>query len=54
VDEAKNRRNLAKHGISFEEAARVFAGPMVRMWTAAPTARSGFGCSGWSRVVSSA
>jgi uncharacterized DUF497 family protein len=29
-DEAKNRRNLAKHGISFEEAARVFAGPMLR------------------------
>jgi uncharacterized protein len=26
-DEVKNRRNLAKHGISFEEAARVFAGP---------------------------
>jgi uncharacterized DUF497 family protein len=28
-DEAKNRRNLAKHGISFEEAAGVFAGPML-------------------------
>jgi uncharacterized protein len=26
-DEVKNRSNLAKHGISFEEAARVFAGP---------------------------
>ncbi|MGH6920226.1 MAG: BrnT family toxin [Geminicoccaceae bacterium] len=24
-DEAKNRRNLAKHGISFEEAARLLA-----------------------------
>jgi uncharacterized DUF497 family protein len=29
-DEAKNRRNRAKHGISFEEAARVFAGPTLR------------------------
>ena len=29
-DEAKNRRNLAKHGISFEEAARVFAGPVLQ------------------------
>jgi uncharacterized protein len=29
-DEAKNRRNLAKHGICFEEAARVFAGPTLR------------------------
>jgi uncharacterized DUF497 family protein len=26
-DEAKNRHNLAKHGVSFEDAARVFAGP---------------------------
>jgi uncharacterized protein len=26
-DAVKNRSNLAKHGISFEEAARVFAGP---------------------------
>lgn len=29
-DEAKNRRNLAKHGVSFEEAAGVFAAPMFR------------------------
>jgi uncharacterized DUF497 family protein len=29
-DEAKNRRNLAKHGISFEEAARVLAVPRLR------------------------
>ena len=29
-DEAKSRRNLAKHGISFEEAARTFAGPVFR------------------------
>jgi uncharacterized DUF497 family protein len=29
-DEGKNRRNLAKHGISFEEAARIFAGPVFR------------------------
>jgi uncharacterized protein len=29
-DEAKNRRNLAKDGISFEEAAGMFAGPILR------------------------
>jgi uncharacterized DUF497 family protein/uncharacterized protein (DUF4415 family) len=29
-DAAKNRRNLAKHGISFEEAARVFGGPILQ------------------------
>jgi uncharacterized DUF497 family protein len=28
-DEAKNRKNLAKHGLSFEDAARVFSGPCV-------------------------
>jgi uncharacterized protein len=28
-DEAKDRRNLAKHGISFADAARVFAGPIL-------------------------
>ena len=28
-DEAKNRSNLAKHGLSFEDAARVFSGPCV-------------------------
>ena len=27
-DEAKNRRNKAKHGVSFEVAARVFADPL--------------------------
>jgi hypothetical protein len=26
-DEAKNRANIAKHGISFDEASRVFADP---------------------------
>ncbi len=26
-DEAKNRKNLAKHGLSFEDAERVFSGP---------------------------
>jgi uncharacterized DUF497 family protein len=25
-DEAKNRKNLAKHGLSFEDAAEVFSG----------------------------
>jgi hypothetical protein len=28
-DEAKNRKNLAKHGLSFEDAAQVFSGPCV-------------------------
>ena len=28
-DKAKNRRNLAKHGLAFEDAEQVFAGPCV-------------------------
>jgi uncharacterized DUF497 family protein len=28
-DEAKNRKNIAKHGLSFEDAEQVFAGPCV-------------------------
>jgi uncharacterized protein len=28
-DEAKNRKNLAKHGLNFEDAAQVFSGPRV-------------------------
>jgi uncharacterized DUF497 family protein len=28
-DEAKNRANLAKHGLSFEDAEQVFCGPCV-------------------------
>ena len=28
-DEAKSRKNLAKHGLSFEDAAVVFSGPCV-------------------------
>jgi len=28
-DKAKNHRNLAKHGLAFEDAERVFAGPCV-------------------------
>jgi uncharacterized DUF497 family protein len=28
-DEAKNRANLAKHGLSFEDASRVFSGRCV-------------------------
>lgn len=28
-DEAKNRKNLAKHGLSFEDAELVFSGPCV-------------------------
>jgi uncharacterized DUF497 family protein len=28
-DEAKNRSNFAKHGLSFEDAEQVFSGPCV-------------------------
>jgi len=28
-DEAKNRKNIAKHGIGFEDAEQVFSGPCV-------------------------
>jgi uncharacterized DUF497 family protein len=28
-DEAKNRKNFAKHGLSFEDAEQVFSGPSV-------------------------
>jgi uncharacterized DUF497 family protein len=28
-DEAKKRKNLAKHGLSFEDAEQVFSGPCV-------------------------
>jgi hypothetical protein len=28
-DEAKNRKNVAKHGLSFEDAEWVFSGPCV-------------------------
>ena len=28
-DEVKNRKNLAKHGLSFEDAEHVFSGPCV-------------------------
>ena len=28
-DEAKNRKNVAKHGLSFEDAETVFSGPCV-------------------------
>ena len=28
-DKAKSRENLAKHGVSFEDAERVFSGPCV-------------------------
>ena len=29
LDEAKNAANVAKHGISFEQAAAIFDGPVV-------------------------
>lgn len=28
-DEAKNRRNIALHGLAFKDAARIFEGPTV-------------------------
>ncbi len=28
-DEAKNRENIAKHGVSFERASRIFEGPVL-------------------------
>jgi uncharacterized DUF497 family protein len=28
-DEGKNRKNIAKHGLSFEDADQVFSGPCV-------------------------
>ncbi|MFZ0416948.1 MAG: BrnT family toxin [Candidatus Sulfotelmatobacter sp.] len=28
-DDAKNRKNFAKHGLSFEDAGQVFSGPCV-------------------------
>jgi len=28
-DDAKNRKNLAKHGLSFEDVEQVFSGPCV-------------------------
>ena len=28
-DAAKNSANIAKHGVSFEQAARIFAGPVM-------------------------
>jgi uncharacterized DUF497 family protein len=42
-DVAKNAANVAKHGIDFDDAVRIFEGP-VRSWnrstTGATTARS--------------
>jgi len=41
-DEAKNRTNVAKHGLSFEDAEQVFAGPCVTSKTTVLlTARNG-------------
>ena len=46
-DEAKNRKNVAKHGLSFEDAEQVFAGPCVTFlsyptkMTDLPTAKNG-------------
>jgi uncharacterized protein (DUF4415 family) len=54
-DEAKSRRNLAKHGISFEEAARVFTGPTFRHVDDRRTyGEIRYGCTGRWQVVSSA
>jgi len=46
-DEAKNRKNFAKHGLSFEDAEQVFAGPCVTFLRyptktiGSPTAKNG-------------
>ena len=41
-DEAKNRKNVAKHGLSFEDAEQVFAGPSLPSKTTdSPTAKNG-------------
>ena len=31
-DEAKNRANIEKHGVSFETATRIFDGPILTAW----------------------
>ena len=31
-DEEKNRKNLQKHGINFETAARIFLHPYMELW----------------------
>jgi uncharacterized DUF497 family protein len=36
-NEAKNRINFAKHGLSFEDAEQVFSGPCVTFVDAAST-----------------
>lgn len=38
-DEAKRRANLAKHGVDFRDAARIFDGPLV----AVEDTREGYG-----------
>jgi uncharacterized DUF497 family protein len=41
-DEAKNRKNLSKHGLSFEDAAQVFPGLASRSkMTVASTGKNG-------------
>jgi len=46
-DEAKNRTNVARHGLSFEDAEQVFAGPCVTFLRyptktiVSPTAKNG-------------
>ena len=43
-DEVKNRKNFAKHGLSFEDAGQVFDGPCVTFeekTTGSPTGNNG-------------
>lgn len=42
-DAAKNRRNIAKHGIDFEDAIEIFAGPVAER----PDDRQGVGEQRW-------
>ena len=39
-DREKNRRNIIRHGIAFEDAARIFDGPTVRWMTVSTTAKA--------------
>src|ERR1039458_6511795 len=40
---AKNRQNTTRHGIAFEDAARIFEGPRLSKWTTGLTmARSAY------------
>jgi uncharacterized DUF497 family protein len=47
-DPKKNRRNVARHGIAFEDAIKIFEGPLSSRWTNAwITARYAFTLWEW-------